>query len=50
MSDYNALQVTLRKTGTNLSFLMGYTYAKTTDWDSFGSGDDVPAHRHQQCS
>ena len=37
MSDYNALQVTLRKTGTKLSFLMGYTYAKTTDWDSFGS-------------
>ena len=37
MSDYNALQVTLRKTGAKLSFLMGYTYAKTTDWDSFGS-------------
>ena len=37
MSDYNALQVTLRKSSSKLSFLMGYTWGKTTDWDSFGS-------------
>lgn len=37
MSKYQSLQITVRKTSSNFTMLMGYTYGKTTDWDSFGS-------------
>ena len=35
-SHYNALQLSLRRTTANFSFIAGYTYSKDTAWDDYG--------------